>query len=68
MDESGYEFISDILAEVTLALQGDKDMSIDLYDRFGVQPVELLERVANCMKAASTGEIDFWTAWHKGEN
>ena len=68
MDESGYEFISDILAEVTLALQGDKDMGIDLYDRFGAQPVELLGRISTCMKSASTGEVDFWTAWNKGEN
>jgi len=68
MDESGYEFISDILAEVTLALQGDKDMSIDLYDRFGAQPVELLGRISTCMKSASTGEADFWTAWNEGEN
>ena len=63
MDELGYEFISKVLAEVTLALQGDKDMSIDLYDRYGLSPVELLKRVANCMKVASTGEVDFWIAW-----
>jgi len=31
IDGSGF---SDVLAEIALALQGDKDMSIDLYDRF----------------------------------
>jgi len=68
MDELGYEFISDVLSDIALALQGDKDMSIDLYDRYGLSSVELLERISKCMKVASTGEVDFWTAWFEGEN
>ena len=65
MDGSGYEFISDVLSDIALALQ---DMSVDLYDRYGLSPVELLERISTCMKVASTGEVDFWTAWFEGEN
>ena len=58
--DAGYECISDGLSDIALALQ---DMSIDLYDRYGLSPVELLERISTCMKVASTGEVDFWIAW-----
>lgn len=68
MDESGYEFISGVLSDIALALQGDKDTNIDLYDRFGMTPIELLERISTCMKSAYTGEVGFWTVWHEGEN